>query len=100
MRFFITLYGIYNLRNLRIYFQEFKSWQFTGHFVWEITLLAQGGKDVTRHDTVFTLILTSLLFDSMAIIYGVFSASNLIAPSVVAVIGPQLSLFFSGLIYR
>ncbi|GAA6068733.1 UNC93-like protein MFSD11 isoform X1, partial [Tachysurus ichikawai] len=38
-------------------------------------------------------------YTSMAIIYGVFSASNLIAPSVVAVIGPQLSLFFSGLIY-
>uniref|UniRef100_A0A8C7M0A0 UNC93-like protein MFSD11 n=1 Tax=Oncorhynchus mykiss TaxID=8022 RepID=A0A8C7M0A0_ONCMY len=36
---------------------------------------------------------------SMAIIYGVFSASNLIAPSVVAVIGPQLSMFFSGLVY-
>lgn len=37
---------------------------------------------------------------SMAIIYGVFSASNLIAPSVVTVIGPQLSMFFSGLLYR
>lgn len=37
---------------------------------------------------------------SMAIIYGVFSASNLIAPSVVAIIGPQLSMFFSGLFYR
>uniref|UniRef100_A0A4W5KC61 UNC93-like protein MFSD11 n=1 Tax=Hucho hucho TaxID=62062 RepID=A0A4W5KC61_9TELE len=36
---------------------------------------------------------------SMAIIYGVFSASNLIAPSVVAVIGPQLSMFLSGLVY-
>lgn len=35
----------------------------------------------------------------MAIIYGVFSASNLIAPSVVAVIGPQLSMFFCGLAY-
>ncbi|XP_061567364.1 UNC93-like protein MFSD11 [Cololabis saira] len=38
-------------------------------------------------------------YTSMAIIYGVFSASNLIAPSVVAVIGPQLSMFFSGLFY-
>ncbi|XP_036068994.1 UNC93-like protein MFSD11 isoform X1 [Oryzias melastigma] len=38
-------------------------------------------------------------YTSMAIIYGVFSASNLIAPSVVAVIGPQLSMFFSGLLY-
>ncbi|KAJ7989404.1 hypothetical protein DPEC_G00304200 [Dallia pectoralis] len=38
-------------------------------------------------------------YTSMAIIYGVFSASNLIAPSVVAVIGPQLSMFLSGLVY-
>uniref|UniRef100_A0A665TD86 Major facilitator superfamily domain containing 11 n=1 Tax=Echeneis naucrates TaxID=173247 RepID=A0A665TD86_ECHNA len=38
-------------------------------------------------------------YTSMSIIYGVFSASNLIAPSVVAVIGPQLSMFFSGLLY-
>lgn len=38
-------------------------------------------------------------YTSMAIIYGVFSASNLIAPSVVAVIGPQFSMFFSGLLY-
>ncbi|XP_070779973.1 UNC93-like protein MFSD11 [Enoplosus armatus] len=38
-------------------------------------------------------------YTSMAIIYGVFSGSNLIAPSVVTVIGPQLSMFFSGLLY-
>ncbi|KAM3598905.1 uncharacterized protein V6R79_024039 [Siganus canaliculatus] len=38
-------------------------------------------------------------YTSMAIIYGVFSASNLVAPSVVAVIGPHLSMFFSGLLY-
>lgn len=38
-------------------------------------------------------------YTSMSIIYGVFSASNLIAPSVVTVIGPQLSMFFSGLLY-
>uniref|UniRef100_A0A8C9R640 UNC93-like protein MFSD11 n=1 Tax=Scleropages formosus TaxID=113540 RepID=A0A8C9R640_SCLFO len=38
-------------------------------------------------------------YTSMAIIYGVFSASNLIAPSVVTVIGPQLSMFISGLLY-
>ncbi|KAJ8251724.1 hypothetical protein GJAV_G00224430 [Gymnothorax javanicus] len=38
-------------------------------------------------------------YTSMAIIYGVFSASNLIAPSVVAVVGAQLSMFFSGLLY-
>uniref|UniRef100_A0A3B3QJZ2 UNC93-like protein MFSD11 n=1 Tax=Paramormyrops kingsleyae TaxID=1676925 RepID=A0A3B3QJZ2_9TELE len=38
-------------------------------------------------------------YTSMAIIYGVFSASNLMAPSVVAVVGPQLSMFGSGLLY-
>ncbi|KAK7938750.1 hypothetical protein WMY93_002076 [Mugilogobius chulae] len=38
-------------------------------------------------------------YTSMAIIYGVFSASNLIAPSVITVIGPQLSMFISGLLY-
>ncbi|XP_004394341.1 PREDICTED: UNC93-like protein MFSD11 isoform X2 [Odobenus rosmarus divergens] len=38
-------------------------------------------------------------YTSMAIIYGVFSASNLITPSVVAIIGPQLSMFASGLFY-
>ncbi|CAL9692809.1 unnamed protein product [Knipowitschia caucasica] len=38
-------------------------------------------------------------YTSMAIIYGVFSASNLIAPSVVTVVGPQLSMFVSGLLY-
>ncbi|KAM9392725.1 UNC93-like protein MFSD11 [Pholidichthys leucotaenia] len=38
-------------------------------------------------------------YTSMAIIYGVFAASSLIAPSVVTVIGPHLSMFFSGLLY-
>ncbi|XP_036004188.1 UNC93-like protein MFSD11 [Fundulus heteroclitus] len=38
-------------------------------------------------------------YTSMAIIYGVFSASNLIAPSVVTVIGPQVSMFLSGILY-
>ncbi|XP_030064016.1 UNC93-like protein MFSD11 isoform X1 [Microcaecilia unicolor] len=38
-------------------------------------------------------------YTSMAVIYGVFSASNLVAPSVVAVIGPQFSMFISGLFY-
>ncbi|CAL8301888.1 unnamed protein product [Merluccius merluccius] len=38
-------------------------------------------------------------YTSMSIIYGVFSASNLVAPSVVAIFGPQLSMFFSGLLY-
>uniref|UniRef100_A0A8C7GLD4 Major facilitator superfamily domain containing 11 n=1 Tax=Oncorhynchus kisutch TaxID=8019 RepID=A0A8C7GLD4_ONCKI len=46
-----------------------------------------------------TCVFTRVFTCSMAIIYGVFSASNLIAPSVVAVIGPQLSMFFSGLVY-
>ncbi|XP_069849018.1 UNC93-like protein MFSD11 isoform X2 [Dipodomys merriami] len=38
-------------------------------------------------------------YTSMAIIYSVFSASNLITPSVVAIVGPQLSMFASGLFY-
>ncbi|XP_037347356.1 UNC93-like protein MFSD11 isoform X2 [Talpa occidentalis] len=38
-------------------------------------------------------------YTSMAIIYGVFSASNLITPSVVAIVGPQLSMLASGLFY-
>uniref|UniRef100_A0A670XY24 UNC93-like protein MFSD11 n=1 Tax=Pseudonaja textilis TaxID=8673 RepID=A0A670XY24_PSETE len=38
-------------------------------------------------------------YTSMAVIYGVFSASNIISPSVVAVIGPQLSMFISGIFY-
>ncbi|KAM4664622.1 UNC93-like protein MFSD11 [Discoglossus pictus] len=38
-------------------------------------------------------------YTSLAIIYGVFSASNLIAPSVVALIGCQISMFISGLFY-
>uniref|UniRef100_F7GF69 UNC93-like protein MFSD11 n=1 Tax=Callithrix jacchus TaxID=9483 RepID=F7GF69_CALJA len=38
-------------------------------------------------------------YTSMAIIYGVFSASNLITPSVVTIVGPQLSMFASGLFY-
>ncbi|ERE67793.1 UNC93-like protein MFSD11-like protein [Cricetulus griseus] len=38
-------------------------------------------------------------YTSLAIIYGVFSASNLITPSVVAIIGPQISMFVSGLFY-
>ncbi|XP_068105788.1 UNC93-like protein MFSD11 [Hyperolius riggenbachi] len=38
-------------------------------------------------------------YTSMAIIYGVFSASNLVAPSVVALMGCQLSMFLSGIFY-
>ncbi|XP_025907197.1 UNC93-like protein MFSD11 isoform X2 [Nothoprocta perdicaria] len=38
-------------------------------------------------------------YTSMSIIYGVFSASNLISPSVVAIVGPQLSMVISGVFY-
>ncbi|XP_038021271.1 UNC93-like protein MFSD11 [Anas acuta] len=38
-------------------------------------------------------------YTSMSIIYGVFSASNLFSPSVVAIVGPQLSMVVSGLFY-
>ncbi|XP_042689323.1 UNC93-like protein MFSD11 [Centrocercus urophasianus] len=38
-------------------------------------------------------------YTSMSVIYGVFSASNLISPSVVALVGPQLSMFISGIFY-
>ncbi|XP_010149850.1 PREDICTED: UNC93-like protein MFSD11 isoform X2 [Eurypyga helias] len=38
-------------------------------------------------------------YTSMSIIYGVFSASNLISPSVVAIVGPQLSMVVSGVFY-
>ena len=36
----------------------------------------------------------------MAIIYGVFSASDLIIPPMVAIIDSQLSIFASGFILR
>ncbi|XP_041061999.1 UNC93-like protein MFSD11 isoform X2 [Carcharodon carcharias] len=38
-------------------------------------------------------------YNSLAIIYGVFSVSNLIAPSVVAVVGLKMSMVFSGVVY-
>ncbi|XP_010140365.1 PREDICTED: UNC93-like protein MFSD11 isoform X2 [Buceros rhinoceros silvestris] len=38
-------------------------------------------------------------YTSMSIIYGVFSASNLISPSVVAIVGPQLPMVVSGVFY-
>ncbi|KAF1598590.1 UNC93-like protein MFSD11, partial [Eudyptes moseleyi] len=38
-------------------------------------------------------------YTSMSIIYGVFSASNLLSPSVVAIVGPQLSMVVSGIFY-
>uniref|UniRef100_A0A672YDB3 Major facilitator superfamily domain containing 11 n=1 Tax=Sphaeramia orbicularis TaxID=375764 RepID=A0A672YDB3_9TELE len=39
------------------------------------------------------------LFYSLGIIYGVFSFSNLLAPTVVTVIGPKFAMFVSGLLY-
>uniref|UniRef100_UPI00358F03EB UNC93-like protein MFSD11 n=1 Tax=Myxine glutinosa TaxID=7769 RepID=UPI00358F03EB len=36
---------------------------------------------------------------SLSIIYGVFSVSNIIAPSVVAMFGPKLSMIFGGVVY-
>lgn len=44
--------------------------------------------------------MTTFFCRSMSIIYGVLSAFSLVAPVVVTVIGPQLSMFFSGLMYR
>lgn len=38
-------------------------------------------------------------YHSLGIIYGVFSFSNLFAPTVVAVIGPKITMFLSGLLY-
>uniref|UniRef100_A0A3P9K8Q3 UNC93-like protein MFSD11 n=1 Tax=Oryzias latipes TaxID=8090 RepID=A0A3P9K8Q3_ORYLA len=38
-------------------------------------------------------------YHSLGIIYGVFSFSNLIAPTVVKVIGAKVSMFLSGLLY-
>ncbi|NXD69098.1 MFS11 protein, partial [Eolophus roseicapillus] len=45
------------------------------------------------------LIIFVVCFCSMSIIYGVFSASNLISPSVVAIVEPQLSMVVSGVFY-
>lgn len=38
-------------------------------------------------------------YHSLGIIYGVFSFANLIASTVVAVIGPKITMFLSGLLY-
>ncbi|XP_070838160.1 UNC93-like protein MFSD11 [Chaetodon trifascialis] len=38
-------------------------------------------------------------YHSLGIIYGVFSFSNLLAPTAVAVIGPKIAMFLSGLLY-
>ncbi|XP_041719033.2 UNC93-like protein MFSD11 [Coregonus clupeaformis] len=38
-------------------------------------------------------------YHSLGIIYGMFSFSNLLAPTVVAIIGPQFTMFFSGILY-
>ncbi|XP_024270070.1 UNC93-like protein MFSD11 isoform X1 [Oncorhynchus tshawytscha] len=38
-------------------------------------------------------------YHSLGIIYGIFSFSNLLSPTVVAIIGPQFTMFFSGILY-
>uniref|UniRef100_A0A8C5EHB3 UNC93-like protein MFSD11 n=1 Tax=Gouania willdenowi TaxID=441366 RepID=A0A8C5EHB3_GOUWI len=38
-------------------------------------------------------------FFSLGIIYGVFSFSNLLAPTVVTIIGPKITMFLSGILY-
>ncbi|KAG7223149.1 hypothetical protein INR49_015757 [Caranx melampygus] len=38
-------------------------------------------------------------YHSLGIIYGVFSFSNLLAPTVVTVFGPKMTMFLSGLLY-
>ncbi|KAL6102580.1 uncharacterized protein ACO6RY_02163 [Pungitius sinensis] len=38
-------------------------------------------------------------YHSLGIIYGVFSFANLLAPAVVAVIGPRVTMILSGLLY-
>ncbi|XP_036408740.1 UNC93-like protein MFSD11 [Megalops cyprinoides] len=38
-------------------------------------------------------------YHSLGIIYGVFSVSNLFAPTVVSVLGPRLTMFLSGVLY-
>lgn len=38
-------------------------------------------------------------YHSLGIIYGVFSFSNLLAPTIVTVIGPKFAMFVSGLLY-
>ncbi|XP_029914833.1 UNC93-like protein MFSD11 [Myripristis murdjan] len=38
-------------------------------------------------------------YHSLGIIYGVFSFSNLLSPTVVAVIGPKITMFLSGILY-
>ncbi|XP_016105310.1 UNC93-like protein MFSD11, partial [Sinocyclocheilus grahami] len=38
-------------------------------------------------------------YHSLGIIYGVFSFCNVLAPTVVAIIGPQFTMFLSGVLY-
>ncbi|XP_063041140.1 UNC93-like protein MFSD11 [Engraulis encrasicolus] len=38
-------------------------------------------------------------YHSLGLIYGVFSFSNLLAPTIVAIAGPRLTMFLSGLLY-
>lgn len=56
----------------------------------------------TNSETLIILYNNNSLFllYSLGIIYGVFSFSNLLAPTFVAVIGPKITMFLSGLLYR
>ncbi|XP_010872920.1 UNC93-like protein MFSD11 [Esox lucius] len=38
-------------------------------------------------------------YHSLGIIYGIFSFANVLAPAVVTIIGPQFSMFLSGILY-
>ncbi|XP_066530531.1 UNC93-like protein MFSD11 [Hoplias malabaricus] len=38
-------------------------------------------------------------YHSLGIIYGIFSFANLLAPTAVAVIGPRITMFISGILY-
>ncbi|CAN9505535.1 unnamed protein product [Ophioblennius macclurei] len=38
-------------------------------------------------------------YHSLGIIYGIFSFSNLLAPTVVTIIGPKMTMFLSGVVY-
>uniref|UniRef100_A0AAY4CV70 Major facilitator superfamily domain containing 11 n=1 Tax=Denticeps clupeoides TaxID=299321 RepID=A0AAY4CV70_9TELE len=42
---------------------------------------------------------TGSAYHSLGIIYGIFSFSNFLAPSIVAVVGPQFTMIISGILY-
>uniref|UniRef100_A0A671SIK7 UNC93-like protein MFSD11 n=1 Tax=Sinocyclocheilus anshuiensis TaxID=1608454 RepID=A0A671SIK7_9TELE len=45
------------------------------------------------------VIIFPFFFYSLGIIYGVFSFCNVLAPTIVAIIGPQFTMFLSGVLY-